>query len=93
MAKDSTQTITFRLTKLDLAALDALVTSGAYPTRTAVLRFGLHMVVEQARDTAIIAEHRAAYSAMPDDSSVGDLGLAAGAHVLDREAIEHRDAS
>ena len=72
-----------RLTELDLAALDAVVASGRFASRSAALRAGLAQVLGEEREREIDAAYRRGYGTHPQEESVGEVGLA-GLEAFDR---------
>ena len=66
-----------RLTKTDVAALDAVVASGRFANRSEALRAGLAQVLREVRETEVDAAYRRGYGAAPQEEWAGELGLAA----------------
>jgi Arc/MetJ-type ribon-helix-helix transcriptional regulator len=65
-----------RLTETDVAALDAVIATGRFASRSEALRAGLERVLREARENEIDAAYRRGYGAAPQDEWVGELGLA-----------------
>jgi Arc/MetJ-type ribon-helix-helix transcriptional regulator len=65
-----------RLTEEDVAALDAVVSSGRYASRSEALRAGLERVLAEERELEIEAAYRRGYGAAPQEEWVGETGLA-----------------
>jgi Arc/MetJ-type ribon-helix-helix transcriptional regulator len=59
-----------------VAALDAAVARGRFPTRSAALRSGLEHVLREERDRAIDEAYARGYAEHPQEEWVGELGLA-----------------
>lgn len=69
--------IPVRLTEEDVAALDAVVATGRYSSRSDVLRAGLDRVLRAERDREIESAYERGYGAKPQAEWIGELGLAA----------------
>lgn len=67
MLHGMTQQIAIRLPNEDLAALDAAVAAGRYPTRAAAVRAGVHALMQAERDREIAEAYRRAYTAKPQE--------------------------
>lgn len=72
-----------RLSERDVAALDAVVASGRFGSRSEALRAGLAHVLSEEREREIDAAYRRGYGAAPQGEWVGEFGLA-GLEALDR---------
>ena len=72
-----------RLTEKDLAALDSVVASGRFTSRSEVLRAGLERVLREEREREIDEAYRRGYGAESQEKSVGLIGLA-GLEAFDR---------
>jgi Arc/MetJ-type ribon-helix-helix transcriptional regulator len=66
-----------RLTDRDVAALDAVVASGRFASRSEALRAGLAQLLREEREREIDAAYHRGYGASPQEEWVGELGLAA----------------
>jgi Arc/MetJ-type ribon-helix-helix transcriptional regulator len=62
-----TTQVPVRLTSKDVAALDELVASGRFATRSDVLRAGLERVLAEQREREIDESYRRGYGAKPQD--------------------------
>lgn len=67
MLTGMSQQIAIRLHDEDLAALDAAVAAGRYPSRAAAVRAGIGELVREQRDREIAEEYRRAYSEHPQE--------------------------
>jgi Arc/MetJ-type ribon-helix-helix transcriptional regulator len=65
-----------RLTEDEVAALDAAVASGRFPTRSAALRAGLERLLGEERERAIAEAYARGYEKHPQEEWVGEVGLA-----------------
>jgi Arc/MetJ-type ribon-helix-helix transcriptional regulator len=72
-----------RLTEKDVAALDAVVASGRFTSRSDALRAGLERVLSDEREREIDAAYRRGYGETPQEEWVGEIGLA-GLAAFDR---------
>ena len=72
-----------RLTEVDVAALDAVVASGRFASRSEALRAGLERVLGEEREREIDEAYRRGYGATPQKEWVGKAGLA-GLAAFDR---------
>lgn len=72
-----------RLTEDDVLALDAVVASGRFASRSEALRAGLAQVLAEERERAIDEAYRRGYGAAPQEEWVGEIGLA-GLDAFDR---------
>jgi len=66
-----------RLTEADVAALDAIVASGAFASRSDAIRAALARLIGEERERAIDEAYRRGYGARPQEEWIGELGLAA----------------
>jgi Arc/MetJ-type ribon-helix-helix transcriptional regulator len=66
-----------RLTERDLVALDAVVASGRFASRSEVLRAGLAQLLSELREHEIDAAYQRGYGANPQEEWVGEIGLVA----------------
>jgi Arc/MetJ-type ribon-helix-helix transcriptional regulator len=66
----------------ELSALDAVVADGRYPTRAAVVRSALRLLLRAERDREIAAEYRRAYSDQPQEEWIGRAGLTSGSALI-----------
>ena len=71
-----TTQVPVRLTERDLAELDRLVEAGAFASRSEALRAGLAAVLREARERDIEQAYRRGYERHPQESWVGEAGLA-----------------
>jgi Arc/MetJ-type ribon-helix-helix transcriptional regulator len=67
MLTGMSQQIAIRLQDEDLAALDAAVAAGRYPSRAAAVRAGIGELLREQRDREIAEEYRRAYSEHPQE--------------------------
>jgi Arc/MetJ-type ribon-helix-helix transcriptional regulator len=65
-----------RLTEADVAALDAVVATGRFASRSEALRAALEQVLRREREDEIDAAYRRGYGETPQEEWVGELGLA-----------------
>jgi Arc/MetJ-type ribon-helix-helix transcriptional regulator len=68
---------------MDVAALDTVVASGRYASRSEALRAGLEWVLSEERQREIDAAYHRGYGVTPQEEWVGELGLA-GLAAFDR---------
>jgi Arc/MetJ-type ribon-helix-helix transcriptional regulator len=66
-----------RLTEADIAALDKVVSSGRFASRSDALRAGLAHVLREEREREIEESYQRGYGEHPQEEWVGELGLAA----------------
>ena len=83
-----TKQIPLRISERDLSALDSVVASGRFPSRSAALRAGLELLLREERRHAINEAYRRGYETTPQEDWVGEAGLAAFAAFV---AAEERD--
>lgn len=83
-----TKQIPLRISERDLSALDSVVASGRFSSRSAALRAGLELLLRDDRERAIDDAYRRGYEAKPQEEWVGEAGLAAFAAFV---AAEERD--
>jgi Arc/MetJ-type ribon-helix-helix transcriptional regulator len=83
-----TKQIPLRISERDLSALDSVVASGRFPSRSAALRAGLELLLREERRQAIDEAYRRGYEAAPQEEWVGEAGLSAFAAFV---AAEERD--
>jgi Arc/MetJ-type ribon-helix-helix transcriptional regulator len=83
-----TKQIPLRISERDLSALDTVVASGRYSSRSAALRAGLELLLREERRHAIDEAYRRGYERKPQEEWVGNAGLAAFAAFV---AAEERD--
>jgi Arc/MetJ-type ribon-helix-helix transcriptional regulator len=69
--------ITVRLTEAEVSALDQLVASGRFASRSDVLRTALARLLHEAREREIDEAYARGYGERPQEESVGRAGLAA----------------
>jgi len=77
--------IAVRLADEDLESLDAAIARGAFPSRAAAIRAGLHCVLREEREAQIEAAYRLAAGDAADDGigiEIGEAGLLLGAALL-----------
>ena len=72
-----------RLTERDLAALDRLVETGAFASRSDALRAGLAALLREQRERDLERAYRRGYEKHPQEPWVGATGLA-GLAAFDR---------
>jgi Arc/MetJ-type ribon-helix-helix transcriptional regulator len=65
-----------RLTKEEVATLDAAVASGRFPNRSAALRAGLDRLLRDERQRTIDEAYTRGYGEHPQEEWVGAVGLA-----------------
>ena len=66
-----------RLTEEDVAALDEVVASGRFASRSDVLRTALEGLLREEREREIDEAYRRGYGAHPQEEWIGESGLAA----------------
>jgi len=74
-----------RLEDGELRELDAAVARGRFASRSEALRAGLAYVLREEREREIAAAYERGYGRHPQDSALGDLGLALLAEVAKGE--------
>ena len=74
MLSGMSQQIAIRVEDEDLAALDAAVAAGRYPSRAAAVRAGIGGLVREQRDREIAEEYRRAYSEHPQEPWFAEAG-------------------
>jgi Arc/MetJ-type ribon-helix-helix transcriptional regulator len=72
-----------RLTETDLRTLDHLVEAGLFRNRSEALRAGLARLVDEQREHEIEDAYRRGYGEHPQETWVGEIGLA-GLAAFDR---------
>jgi Arc/MetJ-type ribon-helix-helix transcriptional regulator len=72
-----TKQIPLRISERDLSALDSVVASGRFRSRSAALRAALELLLREERRHAIDEAYRLGYEKKPQEEWVGDAGLAA----------------
>jgi Arc/MetJ-type ribon-helix-helix transcriptional regulator len=65
------------LTEEEVAALDAAVAAGRYANRSAALRAGVGHVLQEERERSIAEDYARGYAEHPQESWIGEAGLAA----------------
>lgn len=65
------------MTEQDVAALDELVASGRFSSRSEALRAGFARLLREEREREIAEAYRRGYSKHPQEDWVGETGLAA----------------
>jgi Arc/MetJ-type ribon-helix-helix transcriptional regulator len=83
-----TNQVPVRLTEEDVAALDQLVASGRFASRSDVLRTGLERLLHEAREREIDEAYAKGYGEHPQEEWVGRAGLAAFAAFAEAEGGE-----
>ncbi len=71
-----TTQVPVRLTEGDLAALDSVVASGRFASRSEVLRAGLEHVLKEERERELDEAYRRGYAGVEQEEWVGLVGLA-----------------
>ncbi len=74
-----------RIPDEDLRALDEAIARGRFPNRAAALREALTGLLREERRRAVEDADRRGYGAAPQESWVGELGLAAFASLVEAE--------
>jgi len=72
-----------RMPESDVAALDAVVASGRFASRSEALRAGLAQLLREEQQREIDAAYQRGYGARPQEEWVGAVGLA-GLEAFDR---------
>jgi Arc/MetJ-type ribon-helix-helix transcriptional regulator len=85
-----TKQIPLRIADRDLSVLDDLIASGRFASRSAALRAGLDLLLRDERERAIEEAYRRGYEAHPQETWVGEAGLAAFAAFVAAEE-RHRE--
>jgi Arc/MetJ-type ribon-helix-helix transcriptional regulator len=80
--------IPVRLTQSDVSAVDELVASGRFASRSDVLRTGLARLLREAREREIDEAYAKGYGEHPQDEWIGRAGLAAFAAFAESEGGE-----
>ena len=65
-----------RLPEEQLAALDAAIGRGAFPTRAAAVRKALELLLRAEREREIEDAYRRGYGEHPQEAWIGETGLA-----------------
>ena len=65
-----------RLSDDEIRALDAAVARGRFASRSDALRAGLHHLLREERERAILEAYEEGYGRHPQEPWVGELGLA-----------------
>jgi Arc/MetJ-type ribon-helix-helix transcriptional regulator len=78
------QRIAIRLHDKDLAALDAAVAAGRYPSRTAAIRAGVQKLVREQCNREIAESYRRAYTNAPQESWFAEACAQAAGELLAR---------
>jgi len=81
--------IAVRLSDEDVSALDRAIASGRFRNRAAALRQGLERLLREEREREIDEAYRRGYGEQPQESWVGQAGLATFAAFV---ATEEKDA-
>ena len=81
--------IAVRLREEDLEYLDAAVARGAFPSRAAAVRTGLQRLLREDREQEIEQAYRRGYAEHPQETWVGEAGLAHGARLLANAEAAH----
>lgn len=68
--------IAVRIPEKALTAVDAAVEAGRFDSRAAAVREALERLLREERERAISESYRRAYSAQPQDDSLGEAGAA-----------------
>lgn len=71
-----TTQVPVRLTEGDLEALDAMVASGRFASRSEALRAGLAYLLHEEREQEIDEAYRRGYGEHPQEEWIGQAGLA-----------------
>jgi Arc/MetJ-type ribon-helix-helix transcriptional regulator len=80
--------IPVRLTEVDVSALDQLVASGRFASRSDALRTALASLLREAREREIDEAYARGYGEHPQEEWVGRAGLAAFAAFAESEGGE-----
>jgi Arc/MetJ-type ribon-helix-helix transcriptional regulator len=83
-----TKQIPLRISDRDLSALDDLIARGRFASRSSALRAGLdllHLLLRTERERALEEAYRRGYEAHPQETRVGEAGLAAFAAFVEAE--------
>ena len=65
-----------RLTKAEAASLDAAIARGTFANRSDALRAGLERLLQEEREREIDKAYAAGYGKHPQETWVGEIGLA-----------------
>jgi Arc/MetJ-type ribon-helix-helix transcriptional regulator len=76
------QQIAIRLHDDDLAALDAAVAAGRYPSRAAAVRAGVRELVREQRNREIAEDYRRAYADVPQEPWFAEASARAADELL-----------
>lgn len=74
--------IAIRLPEEDLAALDAAVAAGRYPSRAAAVRAGIHELVRTERNRELADAYRRAYADTPQEEWFAESSAHAAGELL-----------
>jgi Arc/MetJ-type ribon-helix-helix transcriptional regulator len=85
MVNDMAIQIAVRLSDEQLAAVDAAVRAGRYPSRAAAVRAGVDRLLKEEREQEIADAYRRGYGKYPQEEWIGKAGLAAMAKVIEQE--------
>lgn len=77
-----------RLTEADVSALDELVASGHFASRSDVLRAALARLFSESREREIDEAYAKGYGEHPQEEWIGSAGLAAFAAFVEAEGGE-----
>jgi Arc/MetJ-type ribon-helix-helix transcriptional regulator len=80
-----TKQIPLRISDRDLSALDDLIARGRFASRSSALRAGLDLLLRTERERALEEAYRRGYEAHPQETRVGEAGLAAFAAFVEAE--------
>ena len=82
MVDGMAQQIAIRLDDDDLAAVDAAVAAGRYPSRAAAVRAGVRALVRKEREREIAEAYRRAYATAPQEPWFADASAHAAGELL-----------
>ena len=71
-----TTRIQVRLSEASVTALDAVIASGRFASRSDAIRAGLEFILRQERKREIDEAYARGYAQHPQEEWVGDLGMA-----------------
>lgn len=77
--------IPIRIPKEDLSELDAAISRGRYPNRSAALRAALKLLLREERERQIEEAYRRGYGEHPQEDWIGAAGLAGLAALVEAE--------
>jgi Arc/MetJ-type ribon-helix-helix transcriptional regulator len=81
--------IAVRIPDRDVAAMDKAIRAGRYESRAAAVREALGRLLADEREKEIAEQYRRAYSEVPEEDWIGEMGRTLMAESVNR--LERRD--